>query len=108
MTLALRPGRLDLDPFLAAPDGPAQGEAGTRTAAAGTYALPFFVAGPVRPLAVRAGYAPQVKTLPLRRFDVPANVLDIRKLQTASGWRPRVNFAAGIERVWQAVLESYA
>ena len=45
--------------------------------------------------------------LPQRRFDVPASVLDIRKISAASGWRPRVSFASGIERVWQAVLGGY-
>jgi UDP-glucose 4-epimerase len=61
----------------------------------------------IEPLAARGGYQIRTEMLARRRFDVPANVLDIRKLHTVSGWRPRVSFAAGIERVWQAVLTSY-
>lgn len=61
----------------------------------------------IEPLATRAGYSLRMETLPLRRFDVPANVLDIRKLGAASGWRPQVSFASGIERVWQAVSRSH-
>lgn len=56
--------------------------------------------------ASRDGFKLLVKTLPPRTFDVPANVLDSRRLQAVSGWQPRVDFPAGIERVWNAVLKN--
>ena len=61
----------------------------------------------IAPLAGRAGLKVQTKILPARRFDVPANILDSRKLETASGWRPGVSFEDGIARVWNAALASY-
>jgi UDP-glucose 4-epimerase len=61
----------------------------------------------VEPLATRAGHLIRTESLPARRFDVPANVLDIRKISGVSGWRPQVGFASGIERAWRAALESY-
>lgn len=60
----------------------------------------------IEPLATRAGYSLRTETLPPRRFDVPANVLDIRKLGAVSGWCPQVSFASGIERVWRTVSRS--
>ena len=60
----------------------------------------------IEPFASREGFRMLVKTLPPRKFDVPANVLDSRRLQAVSGWQPEVDFASGIERVWQAVLNS--
>lgn len=39
---------------------------------------------------------------PARGFDVPAIVLDTERLRTASGWRPEVPFAEGVERLWRA------
>lgn len=61
----------------------------------------------IEPLARAAGLAVRTERLPERRFDVPSNVLDIRKLRAASGWRPQVDFSSGIERVWRAVLGLY-
>jgi len=61
----------------------------------------------IEPLARSLGYALRTTTLPTRRFDVPANVLDIRKLAGISDWRPQVDFSSGIERVWSAVLGSH-
>jgi UDP-glucose 4-epimerase len=63
------------------------------------------VLGEIEPLARTAGYELRTTTLPERTFDVPANVLDSRKLAAASGWRPRITFAQGIERAWRAVLD---
>jgi UDP-glucose 4-epimerase len=60
----------------------------------------------IEPFASREGLRMLVKTLPPRKFDVPANVLDSRRLQAVSSWQPEVDFASGIERVWQAVLNS--
>ena len=61
----------------------------------------------IEPHAERAGYPLRTKTLPPRGFDVPANVLDIRKLRSLSGWSPQISFASGIERAWQSVLSSH-
>lgn len=61
----------------------------------------------IEPFAARAGFSVRRESLPERRFDVPANVLDSRKLNAASGWQPKVTFASGIERAWRAALDSY-
>lgn len=61
----------------------------------------------LEPLAARAGHSIRTERLPARRFDVPANVLDARKLTAISGWRPQVEFSAGLEQAWRAALESY-
>jgi UDP-glucose 4-epimerase len=60
----------------------------------------------IEPLASRAGLRLLTRTLTPRAYDVPANVLDSSKLHAVSGWEPKVGFAAGIERVWNAVLSS--
>jgi UDP-glucose 4-epimerase len=61
----------------------------------------------IEPLASRSGFKVQTKILPARKFDVPANVLDCRKLETTAGWRPKMAFEAGIGRVWEAALAGY-
>lgn len=58
----------------------------------------------LEPLAQRAGLKVRARILPSRHFDVPANVLDGRKLSLASGWRAQIGLAEGLERVWSAVL----
>lgn len=63
------------------------------------------VLGVVEPLALAAGYELRTTTLPLRTFDVPANVLDSRKLSAVSGWMPSIDFAQGIQRSWRSVLD---
>ena len=57
----------------------------------------------IEPLAARAGFKVQARFLPPRHFDVPANILDGGKLATASGWRPAIALAEGIERTWNAL-----
>ena len=42
------------------------------------------------------------KTLPPRRFDVEANVLDSTKLRVKSGWSPAVCLADGLRWIWDA------
>lgn len=64
------------------------------------------VLGEIEPFATRAGFRLLTETLPQRTFDVPANVLDSRRLELVSGWQPKVDFASGIERAWNAVLRS--
>ena len=59
----------------------------------------------IEPLASSDGFPMRMPTLPAREFDVPANVLDSRRLAAVSGWQPQVNLRAGIERVWNAVLQ---
>jgi len=63
------------------------------------------VLGEIEPLARAAGYELRTTTLPSRKFDVPANVLDSRKLAAVSGWRPNIAFPQGIERAWRSVLD---
>ncbi len=41
---------------------------------------------------------------PSRSFDVPYNVLDIRKIEQATQWKPRIDLESGLRRVWQARL----
>lgn len=53
------------------------------------------------PLARAQGLNPRLQVLPLRQFDVPANVLDSAKLFAASGWQAEIPFAAGMERTWK-------
>jgi len=59
----------------------------------------------LEPLARQAGLEVRARLLPSRHFDVPANVLDSRKLSAASGWRAGIALGDGIERVWAASLE---
>lgn len=61
----------------------------------------------LEPLAGNAGLKVQTRILPARRFDVPANILDSRKLKAVSGWQPGVSFEDGIGRVWNAALGRY-
>ena len=58
-----------------------------------------------RPLAGKEGYPIEISFLPPRKFDVPANVLDSRKLISISGWQPRISFEEGVERIWSQSLE---
>lgn len=48
----------------------------------------------------RSGYRLEFEILPHRPFDVDANILDSASLMHASGWRPKVSLAEGIERTW--------
>ena len=60
----------------------------------------------LEPLAEHAGLPIRNEFLPARRFDVAANVLDSSKLNAASGWQSKVDFATGLERTWRAALDS--
>lgn len=44
------------------------------------------------------------KVLPERRFDVPSNVLDSRKLHLASGWSHSIELQEGLRRMWNSFL----
>lgn len=48
-----------------------------------------------------AGRDVEVRLLPGRPFDVPANVLDIDKARRELGWFPRVPLAEGLRRTWE-------
>jgi UDP-glucose 4-epimerase len=60
----------------------------------------------IEPHASAAGLRLLTKVLPPRAYDVPANILDSSRLKAVASWRPEVDFAAGMERVWKAVLRS--
>lgn len=54
----------------------------------------------ILPHAESLGLPLQIKTLPARRFDVEANVLDSTKLHIDTGWNIRIPFHEGIQRTW--------
>ena len=43
----------------------------------------------------------KVRILPQRHFDVPINVLDCRKIENDTGWKPSVSFEEGMEKTWK-------
>jgi UDP-glucose 4-epimerase len=54
----------------------------------------------LQPLAKAEGLEIKLKTLPLRKFDVPINVLDGSKLYRETGWKAQISFFEGIQRTW--------
>jgi UDP-glucose 4-epimerase len=50
-----------------------------------------------------SGYAVQRLHEAARTFDVTANILNPARLSNLSGWRPRVDLASGLERIWNQV-----
>ena len=58
----------------------------------------------IAPLAKRERLSLEIKFQPARRFDVAANVLDCTKLSACSGWVPTVDFADGLETMWESIL----
>ncbi len=61
----------------------------------------------IYPFANSAGLKLQLKILPSRKFDVPVNLLDCKKLSTETGWKVRVPFNEGIERTWNWFYNEY-
>jgi UDP-glucose 4-epimerase len=59
----------------------------------------------IEPHAAAAGLSVNIRTYDERPFDVAANVLDSSKLSSVSGWRPEIDFKAGIANVFAAFLE---
>ena len=57
----------------------------------------------LEPLAGAAGLKVQARLLPRRHFDVPANVLDSRKLTATSGWQHSIEFSDGLRQTWDAL-----
>jgi UDP-glucose 4-epimerase len=54
----------------------------------------------LQPLAKAEGFEIKLNTLPLRKFDVPINVLDGSKLYRETGWKAQIPFDEGIQRTW--------
>jgi UDP-glucose 4-epimerase len=54
----------------------------------------------ILPFADLAKLQVQTEILPPRRFDVPANVLDCKKLIHETGWKINIPFEEGIRRTW--------
>lgn len=59
-------------------------------------------------LAQQLGKTVVVEPRPLRAFDVPVNVLDCSRIQAETGWRARIGFADGLERVWRWFLGGHS
>jgi UDP-glucose 4-epimerase len=57
--------------------------------------------------AERDGFAVRVMTLPPRRFDVEANVLDTTRLWNDTRWASKIGLREGIERMWTAALQKH-
>lgn len=55
----------------------------------------------LKPLAHSEGFTIKLNTQPLRKFDVPVNILDSSKLSKISGWLPGISFNDGIFRTWK-------
>jgi broad specificity phosphatase PhoE len=56
--------------------------------------------------AERDGFAVRVMTLPPRRFDVEANVLDSSRLKSEAGWVHKIALKEGIRRIWEHANKS--
>ena len=54
----------------------------------------------LEPLARTKGIEIKLNTLPLRKYDVPINVLDSSKLSLHTGWKTQVYFDEGIRKTW--------
>jgi UDP-glucose 4-epimerase len=54
----------------------------------------------LQPLARAEGLEIKLNTLPLRKYDVPINVLDSSKLYRCAGWKTQVSFNEGIRKTW--------
>jgi len=55
----------------------------------------------IRPHAEALGFSLQMHSMPARRFDVEANVLDSHKLRSVTGWNIAIPFPEGIRRTWE-------
>ena len=59
------------------------------------------------PLATTTGHEVDIRVLPPRPFDVPANVLDCTKLRTEAGWQPRLTFEQALAQTWHWYASQY-
>ena len=71
----------------------------------GTGASNMEIVRMLRELAEEDGLAVRTKILPARRFDVEANVLDSSRLQTDTGWMPKISLKEGIRQMWNAAKQ---
>lgn len=62
------------------------------------------VIGILSELARPHGIEFRVASMPERRFDVEANILDCTKLGRTSGWAPAIALKDGLRRVWEASM----
>jgi UDP-glucose 4-epimerase len=53
------------------------------------------------------GHPVSRKYLPTRAFDVPRNVLDIKRAAELLGWRPTHSFEEGLRRTWEWMQRMY-
>lgn len=60
------------------------------------------------PLSAEARRDIRLNILPMRSFDVPANILDCSKLHDLTGWSPAIAFTDGIKRTWNWFLSQQA
>lgn len=58
----------------------------------------------ISPFAKLSGYTPKINYLPSRKYDVPVNILDSKKLTSVSGWKPQIPFVQGLDQVWKTAL----
>lgn len=61
----------------------------------------FEVVEAFKPLMDEIGCKVQLENMPERAFDVKVNVLDSTKLQTDTGWQPKVDFEQGLRCVFE-------
>jgi UDP-glucose 4-epimerase len=57
-------------------------------------------------LANPAGYLLSKNIQPSRSFDVAINVLSSARLTYVSGWRPNIDFKAGLKKTWTAAFQN--
>lgn len=55
-----------------------------------------------------SGFSVDVEIRPSRSFDVEANVLSSARLTYVTGWRPKTDFKAGLEKTWTWALSTGA
>lgn len=59
------------------------------------------------PLAAETGYKVNIRVLPPRPFDVPANVLNCEKLRTEAAWQPKLTFEQALVQTWNWYAGQY-
>ena len=64
------------------------------------------IVGMLEKLAKNDGLPVRTKVLPLRRFDVEANILDSSKLRNLCNWTPTVEVEQGVSSMWKAFLKN--
>jgi len=62
----------------------------------------------ISPLASKVGLDVKINLMPPRSVDVPANVLDITRLKSVSGWKPEITIEEGILHLWNSMINIYS